>query len=549
MRIKKICRTTGAVVLAVVFLSAAAACATGPKERVETEGGKYVPGLEITMARYSSPAMEEALAKTDNAETVENNRFNRLFEEKLGIKITYDWIVDSSQYTNKVDMTVTSGNIPDFFAVTASQAKQLYEAGLIWEMTDIYEKYASDVAKEYMEIEAESFEAVTFDGKLMAIPSTWGSYESAQFLWIRKDWLDALGLNAPQTMQDVKEIAYAFAQNDPDGNNKNDTYGLGINKDFLSSRGSITGFLNGYGAYMDFWLENAKGELVFSDIQPEMKYALNELHQYYADGVISPEFGTMGDSQLLTSLTAGKIGMFYGQHWMPLDLQSCMKLDPSANWKCYNIVGTTGGKLPRQQLFSGTNSFWVASKKTGNPEAIMKMIDLIWNISGKEEYTYYNYSEDAPQAWWFNPIQIQNPTINLEQWSNVQKLIAGEDGNEAEPAWKQCKQYLDGDDSWWNMYAIYGAEDCSILRLNNCIENGSFVKSKFSGTATKSMVKYGATLTTTKTTAFTEMIIEGVGNGKFEKFVSQWKALGGDAITQEVNEWYKNLVAVSGGEK
>lgn len=527
--------------VSVAFAMGATACGDQQKERVEMQNGKYVPELNITMARYSSPAMEEALAKTQNAETVENNRFNGLFKEKLGINITYDWIVDSSQYSQKAEMTITSGNIPDFFAVTAGQAKQLYEADLIYEMTDIYEQYASDVAKEYMEIEAESFDAVTFDGKLMAIPSTWSSYDSAQFLWIRQDWLDNLGLNAPKTMADVEKIAYAFTNNDPDGNGKKDTYGLGVNKDFLSSRGSISGFLNGYGAYMDFWLENDQGELIFSDIQPEMKYALNKLHQFYVDGVISPEFGTTGDSQLLTSITSGKIGMFYGQHWMSLDLQSCMDLDAKANWKVFNILGTTEGKLPKQQLFSGTNNFWVASKKTGNPEAIMKMMDLVWNIQGEAEYVYYNSSEDAPQAWWFNPIQIQNPLINIQQWENVQKLLAGEEGNETDPAWVQCKKYLDGDKSWWNMYAIYGATDCSMVRLDKCIEENAFVKSKFAGAATKGMIKYSATLSSTKDTAITEMIIEGVdSDNNFNKFVNNWQKLGGDLITKEVNDWYKS---------
>ena len=538
MNKKQWLRTAVSLALTGVFCLGLAACGSGQKETVGTENGKYSPTLEITMARYSSPAMEEALAKTENAETVENNRFNKLYEEELGIKIKYDWIVDSSQYSSKVDLSLTAGNIPDFLAVFASQAKQLYEADLIWDMTDIYEEYASDVAKEYMEIEGESFDAVTFDGKLMAIPSTWGSYESAQFLWIRKDWLDKLGLSEPQTIADVEAIAYAFTNNDPDGNGKKDTYGLGINKDFLSSRGSITGFLNAYGAYMDFWLEDGNGGLVYSDIQPEMKLALDKLHQFYADGVISPEFGTMGDSQLLTLITSGKIGMFYGQHWMSLDLQNCFNLDKNADWKCYNIVGNTAGKLPKQQLFAGTNNYWVASKKTGNPEAIMKMIDLVWNMQGKPQYAYYSSSEDAPEAWWFNPIQIQNPLVNIEEWQNVQDLKQGKEGDETDARWVQCKKYMEGDDDWWNVYTIYGAEDCSMVRLNRCIEENSFFKSGYYGGITEGMVRYGATLESTKTLAITEMIIEGVGNGKFEDFVKTWQTLGGNTVTKEVNEWY-----------
>lgn len=102
----------GAGLISATFVMGMAGCGDGQKERVEMENGKYVPELNITMARYSSPAMEEALAKTENAETVEYNRFNDLFKEKLGINITYDWIVDSSQYSKKADHDHYFGKYP-----------------------------------------------------------------------------------------------------------------------------------------------------------------------------------------------------------------------------------------------------------------------------------------------------------------------------------------------------------------------------------------------------------------------------------------------------
>ena len=44
---------------------------------------------------------------------------------------------------------------------------------------------------------------------------------------IRKDWLDKLGLKVPKTTDEFFEVMKAFTFKDPDGNGKNDTYGLG----------------------------------------------------------------------------------------------------------------------------------------------------------------------------------------------------------------------------------------------------------------------------------------------------------------------------------
>lgn len=80
-------------------------------------------------------------------------------------------------------------------------------------------------------------EQVTFDGKMMAVPSV--TAEDFSMLWIRQDWLDRLGLKPPKTVDDLEAIAKAFVENDPDGNSKRDTIGLasstGLYNDFNNS--------------------------------------------------------------------------------------------------------------------------------------------------------------------------------------------------------------------------------------------------------------------------------------------------------------------------
>lgn len=44
--------------------------------------------------------------------------------------------------------------------------------------------------------------------------------------YIRKDWLDQLNLSMPKNYKEYIEVLRAFTNEDPDGNGKNDTYGI-----------------------------------------------------------------------------------------------------------------------------------------------------------------------------------------------------------------------------------------------------------------------------------------------------------------------------------
>ena len=61
-------------------------------------------------------------------------------------------------------------------------------------------------------------------------------------IFIRKDWLENVGMEMPTTWEDLYNVAHAFTYDDPDGNGVKDTYGLtgdgmGTLRYFFSSTG------------------------------------------------------------------------------------------------------------------------------------------------------------------------------------------------------------------------------------------------------------------------------------------------------------------------
>src|SRR5690606_33015050 len=130
----------------------------------------------------------------------------------------------------------------------------------------------------------------------------------SMFIWIRVDWMEKLGLQPPKTMDDVLAISKAFTERDPDGNGKPDTYGLGFTKNLWGGAMGLEGFLAGYNAFPNIWVEDSAGKLVFGSIQPEVKTALLALQNMAKSGQIDPEFGIKDGGKVSELIASGKIG-------------------------------------------------------------------------------------------------------------------------------------------------------------------------------------------------------------------------------------------------
>jgi putative aldouronate transport system substrate-binding protein len=96
-------------------------------------------------------------------------------------------------------------------------------------------------------------------------------------VWVRQDWLDKLGLEGPQTIDDIESIARAFIEQDPDGNGVADTYGLTGTLQPVMVPSNLHGFdiiFNAYGAFPTIFHQDENGQVVYGSVQPAAKEAL-----------------------------------------------------------------------------------------------------------------------------------------------------------------------------------------------------------------------------------------------------------------------------------
>ena len=509
--------------------------------------GKYNPAIDISFVRAVDDDLLNNILPHTPGETIEDNRWLRLYSEQLGIDINYNWTVkggyNEENYNKKINVTIASGNLPDVLPVNANQLKQLVDLGMIEDMTSYYKDYASALTKNiYNQPGKSTLESATINGRLMAMPNADDSIESAQFLWIRADWLKNLGLKPPETMEDLLQISYDFTKKDPDGNGKDDTYGLAITKYLYNTCMGLEGFFAGYHSYPNFWHEDETGKIVYGSIQPETKIALKKLSEMYKDGQIDKEFSVKDIQNVAQSIANGKCGIQFGEQWNPMyPLISSFNNDNNADWTGYSLVSADGSQVMVPLKFR-TNLYFAVRKGYSNPEAVVNMINMflekLWGTTNEFDKYYMPVQNNNQGVWKYSPVTPHPQYKNLTAYMELEKARKSNDFSklEAEPKKIQSsvEAYAKGDKLQWGWEKIYGVNGVySVLRKYK--ESNSLLYEGFTGFPTKTMAEKKEVLLEYEKEEFVKIIMGAAPIDEFDVFVENWHKMGGKEITKEVN--------------
>jgi len=513
--------------------TAKAAVAAGPF-------GKYDPPISITSVRQQLGPT----TKYSDGDSFTNNVWTRAYKDELGINLSYLWVVDSSQWQQKSNLMIASGDLPDYFQASNIQFQQLRDADLVADLTSAFKSYVWDYTNGVLnEGGPKPLESATFGGKLMGIPFTGLPREGVNILFVRTDWLAKLGLKEPKTLGDVVAIARAFKTRDPDGNGKDDTIGLPIDK-FVW--GWTNGIFNGYHAYPTAWVKDSSGKLAYGGIQPEAKAALAQLQQLYKEGLIDQDFVVKDNAKASEALTGGKAGLFYGYFWSPLSpLQPGRDKDPNYQWKGYPIM-SIDEKVAKNQVNLGVYGYWVVKKGYKNPEAVVKLMNLwmkyFYQNTSDEIYKKYVNWDDGNEVWQNATAMGYRAFKNLAGLYNNNDVIKGtkkitDITPEERGVQEKIQRYLKGDQAMWCWDRIYGLEG-ALWAVDTYKKTDAYMTDEFYGPPTATMTERWSTLGDKMIEVYTKLIMGALPMSDFDVFVADWKKLGGDQITKEVNDWY-----------
>ena len=512
----------------------------------EQKMAAYDEPIKLTSwTRYNS-ALDSMMPELyeDYGETYDNNRFSDVFKALFNIDVEYLWHSLDNDYTQQVRLAMAAGELPDFFVVTEqSDIVELAEAGVIMNLTDLIDQYAASWNIEYWNADGgRSLEMASYEDNVYGMAIMGACTDELSWLWMRQDWLDALGLSEPTTMEELRACIDAFCAADFDGNGVDDTIGMAVDSGlWYASRGLFSGF----GAYPQYWVEK-NGDLEWGGVSEENKAALQFMTDLYADGRMDVEW-VVSSKDRFQSVIDGKCGVFYGGFWEAGRCEDCCDLDPNAKWVSVELPTLTG--VPAMSPVKVHNYGWICiNADCKNPEAVFK-------LAASTIYSYINanlagfYAEAGSAGGsigWLSPIYTgMYPTITIDAVNQMVYAYETGDASQLTAFGKMYYvMYQEEVETGVGIYyhLMFGPEDNSAMwELKRIADENRYFYDGYYGARSEFMNERWSTVLSEQLIAYTKIINGEVGVDEgFDAWVANFNALGGDRITAEVNEWYHN---------
>lgn len=479
---------------------------------------------------------------TDENPPIENDWLRDLVEETFNVKIEPVVASDTERYTEFYSLEWAAGKSYDFYFANGTwmrHMKSMVDQGLIMpldkEMIKANMPNFCKWVEEYGYGE-EIFDFFSIDGQLYSIPVGRADNTYRMVAGIRGDWLEEVGLEVPTTLEEWEEVMEAFTYGDPDGNGIDDTYGYtGVNWDIYTT--SI--FTNVFGCLMDAWYVK-DGQIVYGNVQPEMKDALALMNKWYQAGYFAPGVFTNDWDQFRNDMITEKAGValqsyycFAGTYdlWMIGDLA---KVNPDAYYELSpGIVGEDGKYGILQFSPFSESGICFDYKMADQPEKLAKYMQIIDTIGFSKEWSAMARWGKKDVDWTIDETgaYIRLTDDESENITPTGDFIVETDTNFYDPIMLADFEQQDQISKDLQASVVAMANPDVLYDLAGLITQARPMNDQ-----------YGSALSELRTAYFIPIITGERPLDDFDQFVTEWYASGGTEVEAETRELLKNLV-------
>jgi len=357
-------KSMAALILAsiLIFLAACSGSNTGSGGRAGNGGDPGVQGTAGEQGERTAEKPTEINILTDFTiaqPPAPDNPVLKEIEKRTNTKLNITWVT-GPDYNDRQNVVLASGDLPDLMKLTdmtVPQFQTMVKQGAFWDLTPFLKDY-----KHLMEYPKIVWDSTTIDGKNYVVPIV-RPLNGFAFPAIRKDWLDKLGLEVPETMDELYEVMKAFKEHMPDG--KKDTYGYTMRADFIEN---IFNASNGKWKLVD-------GKLVDVTLEPGTREAILYRKKLYDEGLIPPDFAVMKEDQFWDLATSGRAGVTSETiealwRWT----YDQWKRNPEVDWlPLVSLAASHGPFVPQYRGYIGV----VAIPKKVPEEKVRKILSLL----------------------------------------------------------------------------------------------------------------------------------------------------------------------------
>ena len=382
-------RLIAAVAAAALVISGLAGCGSS----ASTESAQTVPaGTETESSVQKSseavnktgyPIMNEdytfkivyAVGSTDKIGGWENKDFVKKIEEDTELKIQWVGIPEAS-YNDQVAIMIAAGDLPDAFIGQIPNFAQFLDSFV--KMNDMIDDYAPSLKEFFDKYPNIKLAGMFPDGSVYGLPEVQlDGYVAGKSLAINKKWLDAVGMEMPETADELFDVLMAFKTQDPNGNGQADEIPFAFYKDrkfdILKSAFGFAGYDEKDYKYP--YLQVEDGKVDFYPVSENYHAYLQYLNKLYSNGLIDPNGFIQEEVDMIAKGTNDQIGVFPNYSYDDItvgdyagDYTYLLPLKDSNGERHYQPSAWSGTVIVNQ--FAITNN-------CPYPEAMLRLYDYI----------------------------------------------------------------------------------------------------------------------------------------------------------------------------
>jgi putative aldouronate transport system substrate-binding protein len=305
-----------------------------------------------------------------------------------------------------MNLLIAQGDLPDIVGGSAIRqpVNQYGPEGAFLALNDLVKEHAPNI-QAFWDANPELLTAISaYDGKYYYIPYLPdGKFGRAYF--VRQDWLDKLGLQQPQNVEELYTVLKAFREKDPNGNGKKDEIPF-FARDWQEVIRLVTLWdarSSGSDTYHDFYITKT-GEIAHPYAEEAYRDGLTNVAQWYSEGLIDPEVFTRGSSSRDFLLSENLGGMTHD--WFASTAGYNVALVdkvPGLNFAPFLPPASAGGvRIEEHRRIPVKPDGWAISFTNEHPVETIKYFDFWFSEEGRRlanfgvEGTHYDLVDGKP---------------------------------------------------------------------------------------------------------------------------------------------------------
>lgn len=360
-------------------------------EELYFEDGLEITGLGVTY--------------NDRPVTFDGCYYWPAIEQMTNAHISIDWH-EADGYASTVAATLLMdvSELPDIVNPYAFGIMDLADDGLVVALDD-YLEFMPDIVNAVGEERMDAWRQA--DGHIYSIPSV-SSVQGSQSMLVRKDWLDELQMDMPETWEDWVALWRGIRDHDLNGNgDTEDEIPLALSYGEDGEK-CMTMLMNAFGikasADCQFCiLDDGTYTMVYE--HPKYQEFLNTVAELYKEGIIRRDFDTYSYNKIEEMMKNNVLGTT--MTWAAAASTSEYLRengDEDALWMAVAPVRGPGGDqmIQERELVSSSWCITAGAKKAGKVENIVRLFNWCFTREGSWLYNYgiegvsYDVVEEKP---------------------------------------------------------------------------------------------------------------------------------------------------------